>query len=212
MCYTVTSSHTYVMKIRSRVCPFRSNSKKVSVYMNTHYISYCDSPLGRLLLEADDIGLTGLWFDGHKQFLENDWIGCRENALPIFDKTVRWLEIYFTGCEPDFTVPIHMTGTDFQMDVWRILLSIPYGKTVTYGNIARQIAEKRGMRRMSARAVGQAVGRNPISIIVPCHRVVGANGSLTGYGGGLGNKIMLLKLEEGSVIHYEILEDERGRQ
>lgn len=217
-----------------------NNLEKSSVHMNTRYTSYFDSPLGRLLLEADDAGLTGLWFEGQKQCPNKSADRCRADSgdgylttlhathvasRPIevcaasdchhtgcFDMAKHWLDIYFSGREPDFTVPVHMTGTDFQMDVWHMLCGIPYGKTVTYGDLARRIAEKRGMRHMSAQAVGQAVGRNPISIIVPCHRVIGSDGSLTGYGGGLGNKIKLLKLEEGNVIHYEILEDERCRQ
>ena len=106
-----------------------------------------------------------------------------------------WLDIYFSGREPDFKVPLHFTGTDFQNEVWEILYSIPYGQTTTYGEIAKRLAASRGLKRMSAQAVGGAVGRNEISIIVPCHRVVGSSGSLTGYAGGIDKKIELLKLE-----------------
>ena len=113
----------------------------------------------------------------------------------MFEQAKRWLTIYFSGKEPDFQVPLHFTGTEFQNEVWEILYAIPYGQTMTYGQIAAQIAEKRGLQRMSAQAVGGAVGRNEISIIVPCHRVVGTNGSLTGYAGGIDKKIALLQLE-----------------
>ena len=113
----------------------------------------------------------------------------------VFEQAKKWLAIYFSGKEPDFKIPLHFIGTDFQNEVWEILSSIPYGQTTTYGEIAKQLAARRGLERMSAQAVGGAVGRNEISIIVPCHRVVGANGSLTGYAGGIDKKIALLQLE-----------------
>lgn len=116
-------------------------------------------------------------------------------AEAVFDCTKKWLDSYFSGHNPDFTPPICLKGTSFQEDVWEILNRIPYGKVISYGEIARQIAEKRGLKRMSAQAVGGAVGRNPISIIVPCHRVIGSDGSLTGYAGGLDKKTELLKIE-----------------
>ena len=160
------------------------------------YTSHYQSPLGSILLAADDIGLTGLWFEGQKYYAlyldqENE-----EKELPLFQDVKHWLDIYFSGKEPDFQVPLHFTGTDFQNEVWEILYSIPYGKTMTYGEIATQIAANRGLSRMSAQAVGGAVGHNEISIIVPCHRVVGTNGSLTGYAGGIEKKIALLTLEK----------------
>lgn len=160
------------------------------------YTSHYQSPLGPILLAADDIGLTGLWFEGQKYYAlyldqENE-----EKELPLFQDVKRWLDIYFSGKEPDFQVPLHFTGTDFQNEVWEILYSIPYGKTMTYGEIAKQIAANRGLPRMSAQAVGGAVGHNEISIIVPCHRVVGTNGSLTGYAGGIEKKVALLTLEK----------------
>lgn len=160
------------------------------------YTSHYQSPLGSILLAADDIGLTGLWFEGQKYYAlyldqENE-----EKELPLFQDVKHWLDIYFSGKEPDFQVPLHFTGTDFQNEVWEILYSIPYGKTMTYGEIAKQIAANRGLSRMSAQAVGGAVGHNEISIIVPCHRVVGTNGSLTGYAGGIEKKIALLTLEK----------------
>ena len=160
------------------------------------YISHYQSPVGNILLAADEIGLTGLWFEGQKYFALYLDKEHEEKELPIFKQTKRWLDVYFSGKEPDFSVPLHFTGTDFQNEVWEILYSIPYGTTMTYGEIAKQIAAKRGLKRMSAQAIGGAVGHNEISIIVPCHRVVGSNGSLTGYAGGLDKKIWLLTLEK----------------
>ncbi len=159
------------------------------------YISKYESPIGNILLAADEIGLTGLWFEGQKHFalyLDKDH---EEKELPLFADTKRWLDIYFSGQEPNFKLPLHFIGTPFQNEVWKILYSIPYGETMTYGEIAKVLADRRGIKQMSAQAVGGAVGRNEISIIVPCHRVVGADGSLTGYAGGLDKKIALLKLE-----------------
>ena len=160
-------------------------------------VSTChyDSPLGGILLAADEIGLTGLWFDGEKYFADNLPAEHTERETPILLEAKRWLDIYFAGKEPNFTPPLHPIGSAFRQSVWEILLQIPYGKTTTYGEIARQLAEKQGLSRMSAQAVGGAVGHNEISIIIPCHRVVGTNGSLTGYAGGIDKKMKLLKLE-----------------
>lgn len=160
------------------------------------YTSNYQSPIGNILLSADDVGLTGLWFEGQKYFALHLDKEHEEKEIPFFEKVKAWLTIYFAGKEPDFTVPLHFTGTAFQKEVWEILCSIPYGQVVTYGEIAKQIAAKRGLQRMSAQAVGGAVGHNGISIIVPCHRVVGENGSLTGYAGGIDKKIKLLQLEK----------------
>ena len=159
------------------------------------YTSKYVSPLGNILLAADETGLTGLWFEGQKYFALYLDKNHEEKDLPVFKEARRWLDIYFTGKEPPFKLPLHFTGSPFQNEVWKILYSIPYGKTMTYGEIAQILAQKRGLPRMSAQAVGGAVGRNEISIIVPCHRVVGASGSLTGYAGGINKKIELLKLE-----------------
>ena len=160
------------------------------------YISHYPSPIGGILLAADNIGLTGLWFEGQKYFALYLDKEHEEKELTILKKAKQWLDVYFSGKEPDFTVPLHFTGTDFQNEVWEILCTIPYGQTMTYGEIARQLAAKRGLARMSAQAVGGAVGHNEISIIVPCHRVVGTNGSLTGYAGGIDKKVKLLTLEK----------------
>ena len=163
------------------------------------YTSRYQSPWGGVFLAADELGLTGVWFEGQKYFAlyldrENE-----EKELPLFDLVKSWLYIYFSGQNPNFTVPLHFTGTDFQREVWEILCEIPYGKTMTYGEIARRLAEQRGVKHMSAQAVGGAVGHNAISIIVPCHRVVGARGSLTGYAGGIDKKKMLLALEKADL-------------
>jgi methylated-DNA-[protein]-cysteine S-methyltransferase len=160
------------------------------------YISHYDSPLGVILLAADDIGLTGLWFEGQKYFSAGLDDKCEERELPVFETAKHWLDIYFSGNEPDFTPPLNFIGTNFQKEVWEILLTIPYGRTMSYGEIAKQIAGKRGTEHLSAQAVGGAVGHNKISVIVPCHRVVGSNGSLTGYAGGIDKKIRLLELEK----------------
>lgn len=148
-----------------------------------------------MLLAADDLGLTGLWFEGQKYFALHPDKENGKKRLPVFERAVRWLDIYFSGHEPDFNLPLHFTGSEFQNEVWEMLCEIPYGHTTTYGDIAKRLAKKKGIERMSAQAVGGAVARNKISIIVPCHRVIGANGNLTGYAGGIDKKIALLKLE-----------------
>lgn len=166
------------------------------------YIQHYDSPLGGILLAADEIGLTGLWFDGQKCFARGLPDERVEQEMPVLAEAKRWLDSYFTGKEPDFTPPLHPVGSAFRRSVWEILLQIPYGQTTTYGDIARQLAEKQGLARMSAQAVGGAVGHNKISIIIPCHRVVGTNGSLTGYAGGIHKKEQLLELEGADMRRF----------
>lgn len=163
------------------------------------YTSYYSSPLGNILLAADEIGLTGLWFEGQKYFALRLDKEHEEREIPMLNTAKRWLDEYFAGKEPDFSVPLHLTGTDFQKDVWEILGTIPYGHTMTYGEIAKCMAAKKGVSHMSAQAVGGAVGHNPVSVIVPCHRVVGVNGSLTGYAGGIDRKEKLLALEKADM-------------
>ena len=167
-------------------------------------VSSChyESPLGGVLLAADEIGLTGLWFDGQKYFACGLPADRVERETPALLEAKRWLDIYFSGKEPDFTPPLHPIGSAFRQSVWEILLQIPYGKTTTYGEIARQLSEKMGLSRMSAQAVGGAVGHNEISIIIPCHRVVGTNGSLTGYAGGIDKKGKLLELEQTDMTGF----------
>lgn len=159
------------------------------------FIQHYDSPLGAILLAADETGLTGLWFDGQKFFARDLPAECVEQNTPALSEVKRWLDIYFTDKEPDFMPPLHPIGSAFRRSVWDILLRIPYGQTTTYGEIARQLAEKQGRPRIAAQAVGGAVGHNKISIIIPCHRVVGTNGSLTGYAGGIDKKVKLLEWE-----------------
>ena len=153
-----------------------------------HYTQKYKSPLGEILLASDGKNLIGLWFDGQKYFADALEKVHEEKFLPIFEQTVNWLDIYFSGREPNFIPPLKMLSTPLRKAVWEILLTIPYGRTTTYGAIAEQL-------KTSARAVGNAVAHNPISIIIPCHRVVGANGNLTGYAGGVDKKIKLLELE-----------------
>lgn len=154
-----------------------------------------DSPLGDVLLAADEIGLTGLWLDGGAHAADDLPANHTEAETPALIEAKRWLDVYFSGKEPDFLPPLHPIGSPFRQAVWEILLGIPYGKTVTYGDIAKQLAERMGVANMSAQAVGGAVGHNGIPIIIPCHRVVGANGNLTGYAGGIDRKIKLLERE-----------------
>lgn len=159
------------------------------------YIHKYLSPLGKIITASDGKALTGLWFDGQKYFPENLAENSEEKNLPVFDDTDKWLDIYFRGEVPDFTPPLKLTGTEFRIAVWDILRKIPYGKTMTYGEIAGIIARTRQCKSMSAQAVGGAVGHNPISLIIPCHRVLGSDGSLTGYAGGIDKKLKLLSIE-----------------
>ena len=157
------------------------------------------SALGGILLAADEEGLTGLWFDGQKYFARTLPKEYAESETPVLCEAKRWLDIYFSGREPDFTPPLHPVGSAFQQAVWALLMEIPYGETTTYGTLVRKLAEKQGLTHMSAQAVGGAVGHNDISLIIPCHRVVGASGSLTGYAGGVDKKIKLLELERADM-------------
>ena len=153
------------------------------------------SQLGSITLASDGKSLTGLWFDGQKHFPHNLVSESTKAELPIFTQTIKWLDTYFGGAVPDFTPQISLQTTPFRKAVYEILLKIPYGHIMTYGEITNINAEQKGIKRMSAQAVGGAVGHNSISIIIPCHRVVGTDSSLTGYAGGLDKKIELLKLE-----------------
>lgn len=162
------------------------------------HIQTYESPLGELTFVSDGTALLGVWYEKQEpldQLLQSPYETCN---LPIFDETRRWFDLYFDGREPDFTPPLHLVGTDFRQQVWNDLLLIPYGETTTYGALAQQMAYRLGKSRMSAQAIGGAVGHNPISIIVPCHRVVGADGTLTGYAGGIWRKEYLLNLEAKS--------------
>ena len=181
----------------------------------TDLLAHYDSPLGGITMASDGTALIGLWFNGQRHFGETlrskhavAETMCtsslrstpvetfHETSLPsVINETFRWLDTYFSGGIPDFTPPIVLRGSEFRQAVWRVLQTIPYGQTITYGDIARRLAAERGILKVSARAVGGAVGHNPISLIVPCHRVIGADGSLTGYAGGMERKAWLLRME-----------------
>lgn len=163
------------------------------------YTSHYASPLGGITLGSDGESLIGLWFDGQKYFEDALDRQHQIKELPIFDETKEWLDIYFAGSIPDFTPKLFMKCTEFRKAVWNIMLQIPYGCTMTYGEIAHAVAKERGLNKMSAQAVGGAVGHNSVSLIIPCHRVVGTNGSLTGYAGGIDKKVQLLTLEKANM-------------
>lgn len=158
------------------------------------YIQYYDSPLGKMLLVADEIGLIGVWFENQKYYA-NGLKEQIEEETAVLKETKEWLNLYFKGKEPKALPNMHLIGTQFQKKVWQLLLKIPYGKTMTYKDIARMISPS-----MSAQAVGSAVGHNKISILIPCHRVIGSNSSLTGYAGGIERKEYLLKFEKKNGI------------
>lgn len=160
------------------------------------YICNYESPIGSLTAASNGMALTGLWFDGQKYFGSTLTEAYEERELSVFAKTRDWLDLYFSGQEPDFMPPIAICGSDFRKAVWNLLRQIPYGQTTTYGQIAKKMAAQMGTARMSAQAVGAAVGRNPVSILIPCHRVLGSDGSLTGYAGGVEKKAALLAIEK----------------
>ena len=192
------------------------------------YTAHYNSPLGKILLAADKDGLIGLWFENQKYYADviNENTFCHEidirkgqnygdktdlikdecvnHEVSVLKQTKEWLDIYFSGGEPHFTPRLHMIASDFRKAVWNIMLEIPYGQTMTYGEIARKLAKQKCIKTMSAQAVGGAVGHNSISIIIPCHRVVGTNGSLTGYAGGIDKKVGLLTLENVDMSRFFI--------
>ena len=179
------------------------------------FISHYSSPLGGITLASDGTYLVGLWFDGQKYYASTLNKEHEErHDLPVFEQTRRWLDLYFSGAIPDFTPALLMRTCDFRCRVWEILLTIPYGHTMTYGEIARIIAREKGLKNMSAQAIGNAVSHNPISLIIPCHRVIGANGSLTGYAGGIERKRWLLEREtypiKLSIFHPQSLNHHRS--
>jgi len=162
---------------------------------NMTYICNVNFKIGNITLASDGKHLTGLWLEGQKYYAKTIKGKIIEKDLPIFQETKKWLNQYFKGQKPIVTLKLKPEGSNFRQDVWKILREIPYGEVMTYGQIAKKL-EYKYKKKMSAQAVGGAVGHNPISIIIPCHRVVGTNGSLTGYAGGIDKKIKLLKLEQ----------------
>lgn len=162
-----------------------------------YYSTIYKSPIGELTIAGDNSKIIGLWVEGQKYHGNMLDIKMTEkNDVPLFKTTKNWLDKYFKGEQADIScLPLAPIGTKFRKEVWKILCKIPYGKLITYGDIAKEIAVKLNKEKMSSQAVGGAVGHNPISIIIPCHRVVGSNGILTGYAGGITRKIQLLELE-----------------
>lgn len=180
---------------------YAENKENKKTEESIKYEDIYESPIGKIFISCNKTGLTEV------SFVKEDILADRKNTanaeniesikknISILTDTKRWLDIYFSGKEPGFVPSFHVSGTPFQLGVWKILQKIPYAKTVTYGEIAKEIAKEKGISRMSAQAVGGAVGSNKIGIIIPCHRVVGANGNLTGYAGEIYNKEALLRLE-----------------
>lgn len=162
-----------------------------------YYISNYESPIGKFLLASDGKNLVGLWIENQKYYKKGISGEILENDdLAIFRDTKNWLDRYFAGKKPNISeINLSPIGGDFRQNVWKILCEIPYGEVITYGDIAKKLAKKMNKNSMSSQAVGGAVGHNPISIIIPCHRVVGANGSFTGFAGGINKKKQLLDLE-----------------
>lgn len=172
--------------------------------MTYKYMYETPKEFSNMVMNSDGEHLTGLWFEGSKDSSKHN-ITCEEKELKIFKETTKWLDIYFSGKEPSFTLEYKIENlTPFRKEIIDIMNNIKYGTTITYNDIAKIVAKNHGINKMSAQAVGGAVGWNPICIIIPCHRVVGANGNLTGYGGGIENKIELLKLEKNDMSGFYI--------
>lgn len=171
------------------------------MYYKTNY----NSPIGKIFIVSDENNILGLWIEGQKYFFESfkEKI-ILEDEIEVLEKAKKWLDRYFNGEKPAIEeIPLAPKGSEFRQRVWKILCEIPYGEVITYGDIAKRVAKEIGKNSMSAQAVGNAVGHNPISIIIPCHRVIGANGNLTGYAGGIDKKMQLLKLENVSGVNNE---------
>jgi methylated-DNA-[protein]-cysteine S-methyltransferase len=174
-----------------------SKSPAIQIFVRRRIVEYVQkikSPVGILTVSSDGQNISGLWIEGQKYFgrtRENDFL---EQDLPVFEDARKWLDVYFSGREPDFIPPLMPKGSPFQKSVWHSLGKIPYGRTTSYGELAKQFELDHG-KHTSARAIGGAVGHNPISILIPCHRVIGKNGDLTGYAGGIDRKVKLLELE-----------------
>lgn len=170
-----------------------------------YYYYIYNSPVGKLTIASNEKNVVGLWLDGQKYYMEVlEDKEYQEKETEVIKLAEKWLDKYFNNEKPEIDeLPIEFIGSDFRKQIWKILSKIPYGKVITYGDIAKQIAKRKGIRTMSAQAVGGAIAHNPISVIVPCHRVVGANGSLTGYSGGVKVKIKLLEFEGVDITTLE---------
>lgn len=160
-----------------------------------HYTWKYLSPLGHMTMASDGRYITGLWFDNQKHYASTLSEHTEERYIPVFKDTEQWLDLYFSGCRPDFTPPLRLIGSEYRTAVWKAIESIPYGQITTYKTIADNMNQIKTAKKTSPRAVGGAIAHNPISIIIPCHRVIGSNGSMTGYAGGTEIKKQLLKLE-----------------
>lgn len=178
------------MQTNKHLCDLDKTMNKSS------YIGYYEAPIGKIVLASNGKELTGLWFEGQKYFGSTLEKEQAQKDLPVFEQAKQWLDLYFEGQVPNIKVPLCFETTPFRKMVWDLLLTIPYGETITYGQIAEKIATQKGIEQMSAQAIGNAVGNNPISLIVPCHRVIGSDQSLTGYAGGLEKKAWLLEWEK----------------
>lgn len=170
-----------------------------------YYYYIYNSPVGKLTIASNEENVVGLWLDGQKYYMEVlEDKEYQEKETEVIKLAEKWLDKYFNNEKPEIDeLPIEFIGSDFRKQIWKILSKIPYGKVITYGDIAKQIAKRKGIRTMSAQAVGGAIAHNPISVIIPCHRVVGANGSLTGYSGGVKVKIKLLEFEGVDITTLE---------
>ena len=163
------------------------------------YTYHYTSPIGGITMASNGESLTGLWFDGQKYFASTLSQRHMEKQLPVFDRTCEWLDLYFSGKGPDFMPHVFMCVSNFRRDVYEILMTIRFGETTTYKEVADLIAKKHRIISMSAQAVGGAIAHNPISLVIPCHRVIGTNGKLTGYAGGLDKKEWLLDMEKRKI-------------
>jgi methylated-DNA-[protein]-cysteine S-methyltransferase len=178
---------------------FKFGKKCCKGERNMNYTFEYTSPVGPLTIASDGENITGLWMKGQRYFAATSEPGTSAKGVPVFEQVKVWLSTYFSGKNPTWTPPLSPKGGPFRQAVWKILCEIPYGEVITYGAIAKMIAKQSGQEKMAPQAVGGAVGHNPISIIIPCHRVVGTDGSLTGYGGGINTKIQLLTLEQADM-------------
>ena len=160
-----------------------------------NYFYKYNSPLGEMTMISSNGNLAVLAFDGKEIFKKYSLLNFEEKNIPVFKLTAKWLNVYFSKNKPEFTPPLALIGSDFEKEVWSITQNVTYGKTSTYGKIAAEIAKRRGIKKMSSQAVGNALGHNPVAIIIPCHRVIGSDGKLTGYSGGIDKKAALLELE-----------------
>ena len=186
-----------IVKDGNEIGEIRKRERRESAMEKQLYTKMMESPLGEIVLVSDGTALKEVRLTGQRENFSGMGKMSSEESCPVLEMTKRWLTLYFSGEIPDFLPPLAPEGSAFRQRVWEILLEIPYGQVTSYGEIAARMAAETGKKQMSAQAVGGAVGHNPIAIIIPCHRVVGKDGSMTGYDGGVEKKIWLLQLEGG---------------